>query len=838
MFPLKPYPLTPRQIKHTKPNIGKQADEDRRVGAPATTFTLGLLVCLAVVTAARASDAAQDFPVSANTYRSACREIADRMLDEVFRDPDDWVSRQRKFAAISHAALVQAKLWQWTNRPAYADGANRFLLAVARQRHTIREADFFTVYPFAKAFQILRQRQRLSPGVEAEATEFIRECYRPRDVADHNQALTRACGLALAAQLLPDAERAESWEQYAIEVWSYCTRLGDMTENASNYNRIDAVYLFLLADLLGRTSELRAPSLQAMYARWRDQVSPAGTIPAYGDSGMGPLAPQPDWPRLNAWGEWVAAFERAATFYDDRTFRWAAARLFRRGMQSEPLGRRYFHIEALSALMNAVEWSKEADVAKPLPAPAAGPLLQTRRDHRQLRAWDKLILNPSRAVGSPFVLCNLYPRGHHGHANQHGGVDWYEADSVPLIANLGYNNREPQHTNAFMVHPDDGRGFPHRSPFAANQWQTAELPTDRMPSPPGQPKLRTFKDFGLRVDSSGGVTLWVDNLRLAGPETSVGHESELLEGFESPAGWNFAPHTTGMSRQGDYGLVWQFPPGAETTYKAELRKRLRKFVFDPRRYPRLLLDWKLSDNAEQARPLIVRTGVDFHAHTLQLQPRLTNVHVQANAKGDQLGSLEFNHWFAANVRHQRQLALLREGVLIAVDRVWPTTEVVGRWAGPVWHVGPRQVAAVAAQRRKNRFRIRGASQGLLIAFSRSTPREKRMFGIQSANVWSLEGQKTVFGQQRLTEQPATFVSVLVPCGSCSPDGLPAPDTSDVGPRSDDDSPMRQLQVHGDMRGAVVRIPSGTSPVISHSVTVRISRTGRFEVSRQSSVGAR
>ena len=809
-------PSSSPHFKHTKAPNGKQVgsgphrgDNQRRK----SSFGLAILAIFLFppFVLAESPVSPSDTAIPAATYRAACRDIADRMLSDVFTDPVDWVARQRKFAAISHAALAQARLWRWTHNTAYADGANRFLLAVAQQQNTIREADFFTVYPFAKAFQILRDNNQLEPRVRRAAVDFFHKRYRARDVADHNQALTRACGLALAAKLLPEDPSAPQWRGYALDVWQYCLKMGDITENASNYNRIDAVYLFLLAELLERESELRTPSFLAMYRRWRDQVSPAGAIPAYGDSGMGPLTPQPDWPRLNAWGEWVAAFERAADFYDDPTFRWAAQRIFRRGMKSEPLGRRYFHIEALTALMCAGEWAPAVVDGRPLPAPAPGPMLQTRRDESNAHAWDKLILNPSRSPGAPYVLCDLYPRGHHAHTNQHGGIEWFESGNVPLVANLGYNNREPHHTNAFVIHPRDGRGFPHRTPFAANQWQTAELPTDRMPAPLSQPHLRTFKDFALRVDSPRGVTVWVDNLRLAGPKGGS-QTPRLLESFESPEGWNFAPHPTGMSRQGDFALVWQFPPGAQTTYHPEVRKRLTQFVFDPERYPRLLLDWKVSDNSEQARPLIVRTGVDFHAHTLQLHPHLSAAHVQSTASGDQLGTMAFQNWFASGVRHERQMALTREGVLVVVDRVWPTPEVIGRWAGPVWHVGSRRVAVANAQPNKNWFDIRGAAKGLLLVMSRPSA-AVREFGIQEVDAWSLKGQKTVFARQELKDKAEAFVSVLIPHEAKDKRQLDG----------------KRVALYGDMQRAEVQIPADFGPP---EMTIVVSRAGQLKVDRR------
>ena len=786
-------------------------------------------------------------PVTRRQYQQDSQAIVDRMLADVFHDVDDWVGRQKKFESISHAALAQAHLWTWTGEQRYAAGANRFLLAVASRRDQLREADFFTVYPFAKTYEVLLRTGQLEPRTAEAAQAFILQRFRARDVGDHNQAFTRAAGLALAAKLFPDANLADRWRSYAEAVWRHWLELGDVTENASNYNRIDAAYLFLLGDLLHRTEDLRRPSVRAMYERWRDQVAPSGAIPAYGDSGSGPLEPLADWPRVNAWAQWVAGFERAGTFYDDPSFQWAARRLYDRGMHSEPLGRRYFHVIALTALMQASDWMSpqglhEKSWSELLATRATGPLLQTRREWTTQwgspvrNAWDKLILHSAKTEAAPFLLCDLYARGHHGHVNQHGGINWFEVNQVPLITNLGYNNREPHHTNAFVIQPNDGEPFPHRQRFRANRWQTAELPTVRLPSPPGKPHLRMLSELGLRVASRQGVTFWADNLRLAGSAKRVEAEGQpeaegpddpdqsnkdqrLLEGFEDPTGWNHSPHPTGMSTEGEFALVWQFPPGAHMTFRPGTNRRLRAFEFDPRQYPRLLIDWKLSDNAEQARPFILRAGADFHAHTLQLAPRLDDVRVQQNAEGDQWAALIYENWFVEGTRYCRQMALLKEGVFIVSDTIWPTPGARGRLAGPVWHVGTRELPERAAAAGPAWFVVSGSSQPALVHLGRQ--RTSRRFGVQSADVWSILGQKTIFAVEPLGADPIAFVTSFVPLTAGEVDSKDAATAL-----------ATSIHVHSEVSGdAAISRVEFTRPSARVHVTVALNSTG-FQVTRQ------
>ena len=112
---------------------------------------------------------------------------------------------------------------------------------------------------------------------------FVLGFYQPLERGDHNRAICAATGLAAAARLFPDAPRADAWRTYATAVWNDWYAHRDTTENAPNYNAIVSAYLFLLAEQTGRLDLMRDPAVRAIYARWRDQVSPAGLIAGYGD---------------------------------------------------------------------------------------------------------------------------------------------------------------------------------------------------------------------------------------------------------------------------------------------------------------------------------------------------------------------------------------------------------------------------------------------------------------------------------------------------------------------------------------------------------------------------
>ena len=375
------------------------------------------------------------------------------------------------FHPVAEAAACQVRAWEWTGEPRYAEGAVGLLKALVSAR-TRGQEDFFVVYPFLYSYVRLDARGKLSPELRRDVRSFAERNFHARDIALHNQTLQRASGLALAAQTFPDLPGAREWRTYARTIWDLVAHDGDVTENAPNYNQIDLLYVFVLADLMGESDRLRAPRIAAMFLRFRDQVSPSGVVPAYGDSGNGTA--DPDWPIRHGWAAWPSAFERAAAFYRDPTFRWAALKLFHNGVLREPIEAPNTQAGDLFRL----SFAADAIASDLVPEePRLGSAILTRREPGRPEAPDKLILAPSRHDGAPFLLCDLFARGHHAHLNQPGAIDDYEFDGAPLVFMLGYNNRNPEQTNLVMVR-DASESFPHAVPlFTPDRWYEAVLPT-------------------------------------------------------------------------------------------------------------------------------------------------------------------------------------------------------------------------------------------------------------------------------------------------------------------------------------------------------------------------
>ena len=337
------------------------------------------------------------------------------------------------------------------------------------------------------------------PPLQVGLRQFAETTFRPAPFTRPvpcNQDVQRASGLLLAAQMYPDSALASGWRAYARGVWSLLSDNDfDFTEDAPNYDRIDVTYVWILADLLGTeaVAEARAAAgLRDMLRRFGQQLSPAGVIPAYGDSGA---ANDPDpargaaaaanassWAWDNPWAGFVVGLERGGREFADGALRMAALRLFATGAARQPLGGAYADVADMFRLTFAMNFTDNSVAPRPALDTVGGVVLQRRvpsgsgaaaggsaGDRGELSfAPDKLVLRGSEGgSNAPFVLSDVFgghlPLPPHAHENQHGQINYFEVGQTPLLSSLGYDNRGPADTNSFVVRPSS-ETFPHAVP--------------------------------------------------------------------------------------------------------------------------------------------------------------------------------------------------------------------------------------------------------------------------------------------------------------------------------------------------------------------------------------
>ena len=684
-------------------------------------------------------------PTSADYQAYFIRQL-DVMRAKHFRAENAFLKDADHIHVAALVAACEMRAWQWTREDRYAQSAVARLRLIAGKVDTIREADFFTPFPLTFAWRAVKEGKFSDESLNTALEKFVSQRFKSRDFLNlNNQTMIRACGLEMAAQVWPSVPQAKPWHDYALTISTLLEKIEDIPENAPNYNTLDLVCTWLLLDLLKKPDLATKPGIVAMYRRYRDQISPLGFLAPYGDSGAATRPLKPDWPMNSPWAHYVAAFERAAREYRDPTLRWAATRLAQTGARHMPLADSYTDIESLFYFSFAADW---ADTGQAPKQPSLGSQVLTRRDAASTSALDKLILASSRAPGTPFVMTDLYCRGAHGHVNQHGAITYFEFRDTPLLTALGYNNREPAQANLVFMGPASDP-FPQTpGGFTPGVWHEASLPTARLPlHDDSQMFLRRIDKLNFRITAGRkGVVFTAANLRLTGGSDKP---AIILDDLRDSKGWGGKPVAS------ETGLVWRVSSGVHFLEKAGFGK-----VFDCREYPRITFHWKLSNNDEQARPIILRVhsgdqSLDYHAQATQLDPTLISAKTEER-DGLQRGTLHYSGWFTPDTTLCRQMALTSTGVLIVRDTLVPGEAARGMVAGPLWHMASTNTPLAGP----NWFNSVG---GKIELFTWFAPVASRTFGTQTVNVWSKDNQQTVFARQPLQPgHPVSFISALIP----------------------------------------------------------------------------
>jgi len=432
--------------------------------------------------------------------------------------------------------------------------------------------------------------------------------------------------------------------------------------------------------------------------------------------------------------------------------------------------------------------------------PDLGSGILTRADSEGPAELDKLILAPSREPGAPFIMADLYARGAHAHENQPGALVYYESHDAPMLASLGYNNRNPEYAN-LTVMQDSMREFPFvPGLFQPGVWHEARLATALMPVvSEDKPSLRHLADLVLRVSAGkNGVEL------ATGPITLIGLDGRTMpvEPMDEPMRWIGDGHLVPAKVPGPSespALEWKLPKGV--TF---LNRKAVNIDFDSQQYPYICLPWKLSNNDEPAHALILREGFDYKVCIPQLHPHLVSAETGVS-NGVQLGCMSYAGWFTPQSTLTRQMALFPDGLLIVRDVLVPGADAIGQTAGQVWHFLPRTKPEAGA----NWFNSMGAKADLLIVLNRTA---QRAFGNAAIDVWSKTDQQSIFAREAVHPAEAMiFDAVLWPHAP----GIAAADLAS-GVEITDESGVTQIRIKSAGGSRLIEIHEGLSWKIHHT----------------------
>jgi len=388
----------------------------------------------------------------------------------------------------------------------------------------------------------------------------------------------------------PDHPHAPAWREYADAVWGEFTSQWDTIEDASGYNALCMATIMALARERGAEDDLRGPQVRALLDRWAGQVTPAGTIPHYGDGYFhSPLA------------MWTAAFARAATLTGDGRYERLAREMFE-FQQSQFEGQ----LPSDPSHMHWLAWA----CSEPGPAevaPEFASALNTRRDRYGRELLDKLILRDRRPheAGWPtcFAMVNLHELGYHAHSDAGAVVSLVRGSTIHLHE-LGYHQDQDRYHNTLLVLPPEAR-FPERErEFVAGRWNHAALDLRKPFTYCGReaPDLSKITALFFRLDDDDAVNaefdLLVDDLRAARGDALAGEEESALladfEDAEAAEAWTNAEAVAAPG--GGHCVRSQVSFANENASERHWVTWTFDEPLDLSGYERLEFRWKLTDN--------------------------------------------------------------------------------------------------------------------------------------------------------------------------------------------------------------------------------------------------
>lgn len=536
------------------------------------------------------------------------------------------------------------------------------------------EHDFHVSRPFGlvtlemhKAGMLTGERRDLARRQAQERITWFLDQRKSEDrYFDCNIALADTLAVACLARVFADDPELRTGEirRAVAALGQRILETGDLNENASNYASLGISFFLELARLEGWLDDVqRSEHFRNMFTRMRDIISPAGSIPEYGDGYFRHRQLRLDF---------VLLLEMAARLYNDASFQQAASRFLPAApeLDEDQLHRAY--------LLLALELFTPTLTTRP-----ALSAVQSRRvpGTPVKTVPDKLILRTGTKPGDAMIMIDLYALGSHAHEYKRPSVGFYEVGGVPLFHNLGRRGtRSGQCGNSFWIldQPEAFPGYPREK-----DWNTATVPADYCfpAAEPGTYRiddsllLRNFGTRDLRL-------LRFDNLRLEGPQGTL-----LLDGFESPKTWhsNVARHpkvkleSSRERTQGEFSqqVNWSIF-GEQYCTRIFEERNVRNTTFRLADYDTVKLDYQYEGQHPHCnlRALFDR-WIDLGDRPLHCEVSRAEVR---QLGPDAWGRVEFADYNGPGNTLQRRLVLTREGVLVIVD-AFTAGPHSGGWAG-------------------------------------------------------------------------------------------------------------------------------------------------------------
>jgi hypothetical protein len=244
-------------------------------------------------------------------------------------------------------------------RDAYPD--SYYLTRVEYRDGVPALSNFFFLPPYIRAYLRIKDSPSLTPearvSIERDLAHSLDFQFSFPEWGAHNRAMLRAEGWYYGALAMPDHPSAPRWRQMAERIaWDNFNEWE--VEDASSYIPVWLVSLFSYAEISGNEATLDTPFIRYYAEYLKRLVTPAGTIPDFGDATWDP-----------SWDRFAAAFTWLAARFRDPELAWAARRVAERGLAAPGRG-----VAAASHLALAYAWA-DTTLAERIPTSGSQEVL-------------------------------------------------------------------------------------------------------------------------------------------------------------------------------------------------------------------------------------------------------------------------------------------------------------------------------------------------------------------------------------------------------------------------------------------------------------------------------
>ncbi len=269
---------------------------------------------------------------------------------------------------------------------------------------TLRTCFFSQGWAF-RLFATLKIKGMVDSGTEQLAAAMAKDILNYGERGANNRSFFYGMAHAYACQSFPYLPESQDWKEYAEAVFQDWYEGGGCYE--PGYVAHNIAWIIQLGHLLGKDKELKSERACNIYKRYLDHISPSGLVIAPGDG--------------DDQSSYLEALLCMKEVTGDSAYDWAIEKVkaageyggYRGKTEKREVSEKYASFDEIAPEGNCTQ-------------------IQYLSPHNQ-ETKDRIILNPSRKTGNPYMgmmINDRYDTLHHESEDNRGEIYHYESDGV------------------------------------------------------------------------------------------------------------------------------------------------------------------------------------------------------------------------------------------------------------------------------------------------------------------------------------------------------------------------------------------------------------------------